>query len=321
MNTPDNIFPFDQTEIGKIVSPCLVNNQRFMEAIFSNAAEGCAPMVVSFEGRPVEVDKRHWLGEPWLGQQLNFPTSHNNYFSLATFQPDESGGYRRTKKQFAGLHALMFDDIGTKIPMEKIGALEPSWKLETSPGNFQVGYLLRQPLTDGRLADQLMKAVIKAELCDPGAGGPQARLARLPEGSNGKNNEYFPCHMERWNPELVYSVEDIVHAFKLDMTESKRLQQPRAPRTRQSTENNSAQVYIACPDGNPVLLALHERGLYKACLEDGKHDITCPWVDEHTGHDDGGTAYFEPNEQYTNGGFHCFHGHCAHRHINELLIF
>jgi hypothetical protein len=34
---------------------------------------------------------------------------------------------------------------------------------------------------------------------------------------------------------------------------------------------------------------------------------------------DGGTAYFEPDELWPIGGFKCQHGHCAHRHISDLL--
>ena len=49
--------------------------------------------------------------------------------------------------------------------------------------------------------------------------------------------------------------------------------------------------------------------------------MTCPWVREHTGEVDGGTAYFEPDDQWPIGGFKCFHGHCADRHIRDLLCF
>ena len=66
---------------------------------------------------------------------------------------------------------------------------------------------------------------------------------------------------------------------------------------------------------------MRDRGLYKAPLGDGKHDITCPWVQEHTGEINGGTAYFEPDDNWPIGGFKCLHGHCADRHIRDLLRF
>jgi len=70
-----------------------------------------------------------------------------------------------------------------------------------------------------------------------------------------------------------------------------------------------------------VLVALRDRGLYKAPLGDGKHNITCPWVNEHTREVDGGTAYFEPDDNWPIGGFKCLHGHCAARHIRDVLRF
>jgi len=78
-------------------------------------------------------------------------------------------------------------------------------------------------------------------------------------------------------------------------------------------------VWIPPPGENAVLAALRNRGLYKAPLGEGKHDITCPWMQEHTGQVDDGAAYFEPDELWPIGGFKCLHGHCAHRHISYLL--
>ncbi|NOU14230.1 MAG: hypothetical protein HOO92_09780, partial [Methylococcaceae bacterium] len=71
-------------------------------------------------------------------------------------------------------------------------------------------------------------------------------------------------------------------------------------------------------DENPVIAALKNSGRYKQPLGDGKHDITCPWVHEHTDQLDQGTAYFEPSESYPLGGFKCMHGHCADRRVSAL---
>ena len=35
----------------------------------------------------------------------------------------------------------------------------------------------------------------------------------------------------------------------------------------------------------------------------------------------GGTAYFEPDDNWPIGGFKCLHGHCAERHVRDLLRF
>jgi hypothetical protein len=68
-----------------------------------------------------------------------------------------------------------------------------------------------------------------------------------------------------------------------------------------------------------VYAALKGRNLYKSPLGKDKHDITCPWIHEQTNGIDGGTAYFEPDDNYPLGGFKCQHGHCCERHIRDLL--
>ena len=70
---------------------------------------------------------------------------------------------------------------------------------------------------------------------------------------------------------------------------------------------------------NPVVAALKARGLYKTPLGSGKHDLTCPWVQEHTDALDTGAAYFEPDEVYAMGGFCCQHSHGATYRIRALL--
>ena len=217
------------------------------------------------------------------------------------------------------LYAVMLDDIGTKVAMERL-TLPPSWLLETSPGNHQAGYLLREPLTDGSVADRLMNAIVAAGLCDPGANGPRARLARLPVAVNGKHTPPFQCRMVGWSPALRYSVEDLVDGLQLEMASAGRSKR-QSTRAAQQRPSDGDPVWIPRPEENSVLVALRDRGLYKAPLGDGKHDITCPWVQEHTGEVNGGTAYFEPDDNWPIGGFKCLHGHCAERHVRDLLRF
>ena len=81
----------------------------------------------------------------------------------------------------------------------------------------------------------------------------------------------------------------------------------------------SNAVWQPRPSTNPVMDVLSQRGLYKSQISEGKHDISCPWVIEHTGQVDGGSAYFEPDDDYPTGGFKCLHGHCNHRSIRDLL--
>ena len=184
-----------------------IDNQAFLSTIFGNKSSDIKPVIVSFAGNPSKVHKSAWFGNPWTGNietDVRLPPSANNYFSLAVFHPDEAGSYRRQKSQFHALHAVMLDDIGSKVDPERLTLL-PTWLLETSPHNHQAGYLLSEPLTNGNMADRLMNAIVSSGLCDPGANGPQARLARLPIAMNGKHNPPFRCRMLSWLPDKHFS--------------------------------------------------------------------------------------------------------------------
>jgi len=310
--------PPETDKTGETDSAILVGNDEFLRTLFAGLSGDVAPVVTSFTGNPATVSQGAWKSRRWQDGGNAMPDEANNYFSLATFRPDDAGEYRRRKAQFVALHVVMLDDIGGKVPMDRV-TLPPTWLLETSPGNHQAGYLLTEPLTDGLLADRLMNAIVDAALCDPGANGPRARLARLPVAVNGKHTPPFVCRMVRWAPELAYSVADLVTGLQLESTQAERPTKRTATRTHTTRPDDGDPVLIPRPEENAVLAALRERGLYKAPLGDGKHDMTCPWVDEHTGAADGGTAYFEPDDNWPIGGFKCLHGHCAERHIRDLL--
>lgn len=297
----------------------MVCNDEFLSSIFGDPDGDLRPVVVSFTGHPNKVPKSSWFGRAWDPETVNLTTANNNYFSLAVFCPNEAREYRRQKAQFRGLYAIYFDDVGTKVDADLI-TLPPSWRIETSPKNFQVGYILSEPLVDGKKADCLMKAIIAKGLCDPGAGGPTARLARLPIGINAKVNHRFLCRLTEWEPDCRYSVEELVDAYDLDPNPPRK---GKVSRKREfSTEViDEDTIYIPLAGENPLIKVLKAKSLYKSELEPGKHDITCPWVHEHTEEADGGTAYFEPDSVYPTGGFHCFHGHCADRSIRDLIKF
>ncbi|MDI6746342.1 MAG: hypothetical protein QMD17_04280 [Rhodocyclaceae bacterium] len=312
---PDETDKTGETDGATIV----IGNDEFLRTLFDDLTVDVAPVVTSFAGNPASVSPAAWKSRRWRDGDNALPAEANNYFSLATFRPDEAGEYRRRKAQFVALHVVMLDDIGGKVPMERV-TLPPTWLLETSPGNHQAGYLLTEPITDGLLADRLMNAIVAAALCDPGANGPRARLARLPVAVNGKHAPPFVCRMVTWAPERRYSVADLVAGLQLEMGQAERAKRT-TTRAHSTRPDDGDPVLIPCPEENAVLAALRERGLYKVPLGEGKHDITCPWVNEHTGAVDGGTAYFEPDDNWPIGGFKCLHGHCAERHIRDLLAY
>ena len=124
---------------------------------------------------------------------------------------------------YCGTYCVFLDDIsvdpetslGGKIDIEKV-RLPPSWALETSPGNYQFGLILREPITDPEEANLLLRALAYSGLAaqaDPGMLGA-TRLGRLPEGFNckAKYGEPWRHVMRIWEPNRRYSVDEIVRS-------------------------------------------------------------------------------------------------------------
>lgn len=302
----------------------VTSNASFMAAVFRDLPDGATALVCSKSGDPTGGGW-HALSADNVGRDC--PPSRNNYFNCSSFLAEEGGEVKARKEKFAAFHALVFDDVGTKVDRAKFDGVTPSWEIETSPGNAQIGIILDTPINDERLVKQLQDAVITAGLCDPGAGGP-ARWARLPVAINGKekyrdnSGTPFACRLAQYNPDVRMRPEDIAEALGFTLLPPST--GPVAPFHSKSFRHpirTGDDIYQPIPLINPVLLALREKGLYKSALGDGRHDITCPWVDEHTDEVDSGSAYFEPSRDFPVGGFRCQHSHGDRYHIGELLSF
>jgi hypothetical protein len=321
-------FHYRAPETEKTDETDKVSNDVFIKAVFHALPAHAHITVTSYPGDPDTATGKDW-GRYAAWGKTALPETSNNYFCIASHYPQDNGGIRRVKSHFAALHAVVLDDVGAKVPVDRI-TLTPSWAIETSPGNFQYGFILAEPIEVAAEADRLMTAVIDAGLCDPGASGPTARNMRLPVAINGKSKyasetgEPFRCALRTWNPSLHYSVDDLVAGFEIVLPPAgrpKRSREPRHDSLASAIDANSDDVYIPRPDENPVIAELKKRGLYKQPLGDGRHDITCPWVHEHTDAVDNGSAYFEPDDVYHIGGFKCQHSHGGKYRVAALLEF
>ncbi len=296
-------------------SALTVTNAEFVAAIFLKLPEGAFAAVCSKPGDPSDGGWQAHRADQ-LADKLT--AANNNYISGASFYPGNDGSFKARKDRFAACHFLMLDDLGTKVPFERLANFELSWLIETGPNNFQGGIIFAEPITDGAVAVRLLNAVISAGLCDAGATGPLSRWARLPVGINGKQKYAdkagapFCCRLIEWRPERRYTPQEIIAGLKLD---------PAPAGNPQGIDNDADEVFTPKAAENPVVAALKARGLYKTPLGSGKHDVTCPWVHEHTDRLDTGAAYFEPDDVYPVGGFCCQHSHRDKYRTREFLDF
>ena len=55
----------------------------------------------------------------------------------------------------SAFHVLVLDDVGTKVDRTLLRDVTPTWELETSPGNSQVGFVFNEPLRDMKAVERL----------------------------------------------------------------------------------------------------------------------------------------------------------------------
>ncbi|MEI8158535.1 MAG: DNA-primase RepB domain-containing protein [Burkholderiales bacterium] len=190
-----------------------ITNDAFLTAIFGTTFDVERPLVCRIAGAP---ENKGWSPQPWPCDTSD--AALNWYTAPAMFVPNDQGRYRAQKRLGRGVHAVMLDDIGTKVPAARLAACPPTWLIETSPGNFQAGYIFAAPVDDHKQAEALKDALIEAGLCDNGATGATARWMRLPVAINGKakyGEPPPPCRLTQWNPALRYTIDQIIEGLEL----------------------------------------------------------------------------------------------------------
>ena len=85
----------------------------------------------------------------------------------------------------------------------------PTYAIETSKGNYQLGYKLAEPLTDVAMAQAIHNGLHLAGHCDKSGNNP-VRWIRLPVGMNTKPGKMFKHRLVVWEPERTFTVEELV---------------------------------------------------------------------------------------------------------------
>lgn len=296
-------------------------NAVFLEAIFLEAPAGSQPIVAV---KPNDPQEGGWIAKPASAIHGLTSASHNTYFNCSSVLPGEDGVLTARKDSAAAYHALVLDDVGTKVDRSLLGTIMPTWELETSPGNYQIGFKLSPPLRDPQEVDLLQQKVAAAGLTDTGALG-MVRWARLPNGINGKpkymkDGKPFTCRLSVWNPGAAFTAGELIGMLAPQVSIEKIAPVTAKVTSRKSDASNLvSDLYQPRAAENPVIGAFKVRGLYKHEIAPGKHEVTCPWLEEHTDQLDTGAAYFEPDDSHPGGGFCCQHSHKDKYHIRQVL--
>ena len=185
---------------------------------------------------------------------------------------------------------LVLDDVGTKA---KIPPIDPTWIMETSPGNYQYGYtfgLDDQPMK-GDFAAAIV-AIAEAGYTDGGAINP-VRNFRLPGSINLKpGRDRFASRLVEFHAEREYSLGTICDALGV---------------TPNPADTATVRPIRLTDDGGDDVLAwAASRGdLLERGNAAGWWGVVCPNSGEHS---DG-----NPMGRYNplNRAYCCLHEHCA----------
>ena len=289
-----------------------ISNKEFVETLFGVDAPWCH--VTDFPHDPGNIPKdQHLIA--WKGDYFSrYPMrpNTNQYFTISNFYCDDQQQARRRKALFRHTPVIVLDDVKEKLSMVEVSKLpSPSWILESSAGSEQWGYILNEPCADRGRVENLLDGLVANGLApdgrDPGMKGV-TRYLRLPEGINNKasklvNGLPFKCRITLWQPFNRVTLEQLASPFSVDLDAVRR----------------EARVDGASDVGDHPLVNIPDLVHIKEIRSDGRFDITCPWVAEHTGADDSGSAIFT-NEDGSMG-FKCHHGNCQPKTGADVLRF
>lgn len=289
-----------------------ISNKEFIDAVFGEDAPWCH--VTDFPYDPVNIPKdKHLIA--WKGDyfsRYNLAPNTNQYFTISCFYADDQQQARRRKALFRHTPCIVLDDVKEKLSMTEVNKLpKPAWILESSVGSEQWGYILDTPCTDRGRVENLLDGLVANGLApdgrDPGMKGV-TRYLRLPEGINNKanklvNGQPFKCRMLEWQPFNRVTLEELATPFAVDLDRER----------RESRVDGAAEV------SDHPLINIPDTIHIKEVRSDGRFDITCPWVEDHTGQDDSGSAVFTNSDGTI--GFKCHHGNCQSRTGADLLRF
>jgi hypothetical protein len=268
-----------------------ITNTVFLKAIFGNQWEQAH--IASFPDDPnAIVPARRALC--WAGGHARYKTTNddwNNYFTISLFN-----GFKRSKNIFKSTHVIVADDVKEKIPEERAKMLPiPSYKLRTSAGSEQWGWILDEPCTSRDMVDNLLDGLVSEGLSpsgkDPGMKGV-TRYVRLPNACNTKasrmiDGKHFRCELLEWN-EVTTCMSELASCFNIDLW---------AKRT-ESVEN-----YAQLND-HPIFGVVNITGVNGEWTQ-----IDCPNAEAHSSADASGAAVRTLADGQIE--FMCHHGACG----------
>jgi len=258
----------------------------FLEFFASLAPEGESALIVKQKPRTVKgVESYTW--PPFLPEKYRAGGAW--YGNTGSFILDRmrDGKLSASASNCTHCLVLVLDDVGTKA---KVPPLAPTWRMETSPGNFQYGYAFSEQPSCGEFTAAI-KAIAEAGYTDGGATNP-VRNFRLPGSINLKpGREAWASILTEFEPAREYTLAEICTALGV---------------TPAAADTATVRRVDLDDDGTDDVLAwLSEAGHLTAHGNSaGWWGVVCPNNAAHT------TGEIEGRYMPVNRAYTCLHEHC-----------
>jgi hypothetical protein len=293
----------------------MIDKEEFLETVFAELNDDehvCLARALPRSDDPSKTWFKSYLESSRSFRKWNpDKQAQSVYYCVSTVTGklnDKDTMVSRKRKDLVRFHIIVLDDI-----MDKTAAppVEPSYKMETSPGSFQYGYLL-DPESTFEKYEAVVQAVHELGFGDPGAGG-SFRLVRIVGSANLKpGKDEFRSHITEWSPDNVWTLKSFATDFDLDID---------ALPVKSVKASTTTAPGMNIDTIDPLLTWLHEQS---HVVNDNDSDfvtVRCPWHENHTTGED--TASYSPlgrgGKYEKNRNFNCFHEHCKDRGTKEFL--
>ena len=244
------------------------------------------------------------------------------YFGTSSLVRDHEGRVKNKLANFAGMHVIVLDDVGTKIDAADIpaGMAAPTYIIESSAGNFQYGYVLDSPIVVQEEAQALMGLLKHHEPRITDKGGVMiTKAVRLPDGVNGKTGPKGRFHVKLIKSDGPYYPADVLR---------KHLLPGQVEPPKKTGRVMPYKPLFDMPDfGRPpdeVMMYLYRQEMVLADSPDQNEwaTVECPWAHAHS--DSTTTAGYSPlgygeGKNAHSRGFKCFHDHCSAKTTDDFL--
>jgi hypothetical protein len=292
-----------------------ITNKEFLKVIFQDQYPEVHVTAITDDPTTGSISQwRGWKFKATWGR-LDWSQS-NSFYTVSTFSGD-----RRVDAAAEQLWVLVVDDVGPNGKAtqadwnaglsRRMGRdIEPTYVLETSPGNFHYGYAVAGLDTHAKASLAMswwMDLVLEVFGKDPGNAG-LTRYVRMPQGINNKAKlgKVWKHKLHIWNPKFRYKGEIFIK--KLGATEEQWTEACDGGYPRGGKAMAGGASYDD-PTQDPTGwgTALWNRGLIETAHKVGAWDMECPWIDGHSDRANSGSSYLG------DGTFKCHHGSCEHR--------